>query len=296
MDHDIPDNSVAVRHCASLREAEQYALVLSAMGVKWSIVGQGRGAVLYVAQDDAARAGDELSAYDRENAQRPPQPKERRMALPRIEGAMIYWTVLLFFFAAGRHQALSFDWLSEGAAQAGLMRGGEWWRAVTALYLHADATHLLGNLVFGMVFLMALAQITGTGLAFLAMIAAGTFGNAVNVFLHSPAHTAIGASTAIFAALGVLAALQQMRRADRALFTMRSLAPLAGGVTLLVFLGLSGENTDILAHILGFLSGIALGLVLGRSERDWRADHRLQWRCAGLAGAVTIGAWVAAAV
>ena len=60
--------------------------------------------------------------------------------------------------------------LLAGAAQAGLMLAGEWWRAVTALTLHVSSTHLLGNLVFGTVFFFLLAQMTGSGLAWLTML------------------------------------------------------------------------------------------------------------------------------
>ncbi len=66
---------------------------------------------LYVAHEDAARANDELAAYDSENRERPPERDWLRPPLPRIEVALVYWAVLLFFFAAGRREAFSFDWI-----------------------------------------------------------------------------------------------------------------------------------------------------------------------------------------
>jgi rhomboid protease GluP len=287
---------VAVRRCARRSQAEQYALVLSAMGIQSWIEPEGKFTVLYVAHEDAARADEELSAYDSENHQRPPERVWVRPPLPRVEVAMVYWTVLLFFFAAGRHEAFSFDWISAGAVQTGLMLKGEWWRAVTALCLHESGAHLLGNLVFGTVFLMLLSQVTGAGVAALAMITAGAAGNVLSALVRSPEHTSIGASTAIFAGIGLLAALRQVRRPDHALTALRNWVPLAGGLALLAFLGLSGENTDVLAHVLGFGSGIAAGLLLARRDRDWTVDRGLQWTCAGIAGAIVVSAWVAAAL
>ena len=287
---------VAVRRCAGRGQAELYALVLAAMGMQSSIAPEGKLMALYVTHEDAARAHDELAAYDSENRAPPPGRDWLRPALPRAEVALVYWTVLLFFFAAGRHEAFSFDWIGDGAVQSGLMLKGEWWRAVTALCLHASGAHLLGNLVFGTVFLMLLAQVTGAGVAALAMITAGAAGNVISALVQSPAHTSIGASTAIFASLGVLAALRQARRRDYALSALHNWIPLAGGLALLAFLGLSGENTDILAHVLGFGSGIAAGRVLARWDRDWTVDRGLQWKCAGIAGAVMASAWVAAAL
>ncbi len=289
-------NLVAMRRCAERRQAEQYALVLTAMGMRSSIAPEGRFMTLYVAHEDAARANDELTAYDSENREHLPAQKRLRPALPRIEVAVVYWAVLLFFFAAARDDAFSFDWVGAGAAQAGLMLEGEWWRAVTALCLHVSAAHLLGNLVFGTVFLVLLTQVTGAGVAGLSMVAAGAAGNVLNALVHSPSHTSIGASTAIFAGLGVLVALRQVRRTDRAISSMRRWTPLAGGLALLAFLGFSGEQTDILAHVLGFGSGIAAGWLLARWDRDWPTDRGLQWKCASIAGAVVAIAWVAAAL
>jgi rhomboid protease GluP len=296
VDRDGQDDLVAVRRCARRSEAEQYALVLTAMGIQSVIAPEGKFTALYVAPEDAARANEELAAYDSENRQRLPEKVWTRPTLPRIEVAMVYWTVLLFFFAAARHQAFSFDWISAGAAQTGLMLKGEWWRAVTALCLHESGAHLLGNLVFGTIFLMLLSQVTGAGVAALAMITAGAAGNVLSALMRSPEYTSIGASTAIFAGIGLLAALQQVRNGDHAFTALRNWVPVAGGLALLAFLGLSGENTDVLAHVLGFASGIAAALVLARWDRDWTVDRGLQWTCAGIAGAVVISGWVAAAL
>jgi membrane associated rhomboid family serine protease len=128
------------------------------------------------------------------------------------------------------------------------------------------------------------------------MITAGAAGNVLSALVRSPEHTSIGASTAIFASIGLLAALRQARRGDQAFSALRNWVPVAGGLALLAFLGLSGENTDILAHVLGFGSGIAAGWALARSDRDWTVDQGLQWKCAGLAGAIVVSAWVAAAL
>ena len=283
-----------VRRCPNRRQAEQYALVLTAMGMRSSIVPEGNFLTLYVAPEDAERADDELATYDSENRERPHERDWLRSAFPPIELAMVYWVVLLFFFAAGRHEAFSLDWIGNGAVQSGLMLKGEWWRAVTALCLHANGTHLLGNLLFGTVFLLLLAQVTGAGVAGLSIVVAGAVGNVLSALVQSPAYTSIGASTAIFGSIGMLVALRQVRQRDQAISTLRKWTPLAGGFGLLISLGLSGENTDIIAHILGFGAGIAAGWMLAKRGRDWATDRRLQWRCAGTAGAVVVFAWVAA--
>ncbi len=288
-------NLLVVRRCLRHRQAEQYALVLTAMGIRSLISPEGKFLNLYVAHKDAPRAKTELVAYDNENTNNPTDKNRSALNLPRMEVALIYWAVLLFFFAAARQEAFSFDWVNKGAVQAGLMLEGEWWRAVTALCLHLDAAHLFSNLVFGTVFLLLLTQITGAGVASLLMVITGAMGNAMNAIIHIPTHTSIGASTAIFAGVGLLTTLQHMWQPNRETFSLRRLLPLAGGVMLLVFLGLSGENTDVIAHVLGFGSGVAVGWALVKLKCDWPVKQAWQWKCAGATAILVATAWTAAA-
>ena len=66
-------------------------------------------------------------------------------------------------------------------------------------------------------------------------------------------------------------------------------------MALLAFLGFSGENTDIVAHVMGFGSGLVTGFVLPRWGHDWTSDRGVQWICSGTAGLTVVAAWVAAA-
>jgi membrane associated rhomboid family serine protease len=208
---------------------------------------------------------------------------------------LAYWAILLFFFAAARTDFLSIDWLEIGSAQAGSIRAGDWWRIVTALFLHQSGTHLLGNLAFGTAFLLLLSQVLGRGVSALAVIAGGAVGNLLDILVRPASHTVIGASTAIFAAVGLLASLQFKSRGDRRVFsTLRGWAPIGGGVMLLAFLGFGDGQTDILAHVFGFVSGAALGVVLARFDRLWLDDRHAQVRSAWAAGGIAALAWLSA--
>ena len=57
---------IVVRRCAERKEAELYALVLSASGIASAIVRDTDGLALLVAPEDADRARNELAAYDAE--------------------------------------------------------------------------------------------------------------------------------------------------------------------------------------------------------------------------------------
>ncbi len=68
------------------------------------------------------RPTQELTAHDLENQGQPTERKRVSPAPPNIEILLVYWAVLLFFFAAARRDALSVQWLEIGSAQAGLIQ------------------------------------------------------------------------------------------------------------------------------------------------------------------------------
>ena len=101
-------------------------------------------------------------------------------------------------------------------------------------------------------------------------------------------------STAVFGAVGLLAALRQDWRSGRAFRNLRDWAPLAGGVMLLAFLGFSDGQTDILAHVFGFVSGVGLGAILVWQDHPWLADKPLQVTAAWAALAIIVASWLCA--
>ena len=223
--------------------------------------------LLVAGAEAAERARLELTSYERENAPRQRPSLPARPLSAGFDAALAYCAVLLFFFVASRRHAFGVDWLEIGAAAAGRILQGEWWRTVTALGLHADLDHLLGNLFFGTLFGLLVAQLLGWGLGWLAIIVAGTLGNFIDALLHPAGHSAIGASTALFGALGILAAHAWQARVLTWRGGVRRWAPLAGGTMLLVLLGTSGERTDVTAHVAGFAAGWLIGLALAGPVR-----------------------------
>ncbi|MCB1376958.1 MAG: rhomboid family intramembrane serine protease [Alphaproteobacteria bacterium] len=290
-----PHHGIVVKRCAERREAELYALVLSARGMSSVIFHEAGGYCLTVSSEDAEQATDEITAYNSENHDQSIQGKRLRSTLPNTEFLLSYWAILLFFFAAARNNAFSIDWLAVGSGQTGLIRAGDWWRLVTALFLHESGLHLLSNLAFGTLFLLLLSQVLGPGMTALAVIAGGTAGNALDILVRPASHTVIGASTAIFAGIGLLSALRYKWRPDRHLFSaMREIAPIGGGIMLLAFLGFGGEQTDVLAHVFGFASGLVLGFALATLDRSWNANSHAQVWCACTAGGIAAVAWLCA--
>ena len=143
------------------------------------------------------------------------------------------------------------------AVQHGVDQGG--------VALHDDVQHLASNLVFGALFVGILCQVLGTGLAFSTVFLSGVLGNYVNAWLQRPDFTAIGASTALFGALGVLGGQRWQSRSR--LGMSRRLIPLIACVFLFGWYGLGGdrpERVDVVGHLCGFVAGVLIGFVNGR--------------------------------
>jgi len=285
---------IMLRRCTKREEADLYALVLIAKGIGSTITADAGGYNVLVEPKDAIQASYEITAYEAENQRRPVRRLTEKLAPPHLGLLLAYWVTLVFFFGASGRKTFSIDWLEIGAAQTGLIRAGEGWRVVTALFLHGDGAHLFNNLAFGAVFLLLLSQVLGPGMTALSVLLAGVLGNVLNALVRMPEHTSIGASTAVFGAVGLLAALKQDWRSGRAFRTLRDWAPLAGGIMLLAFLGFSEGQTDILAHVFGFLAGVGLGAILVWKERPWLADRVLQLRAAIATFAIISLAWAMA--
>jgi membrane associated rhomboid family serine protease len=284
---------VEVRRFRARADAEQHALVLAAVGIDCRLVPRDGAIGLSVAPPDAVRARQQLAAYAQENRRRRSPPALRAL-MEGADGVLAYCAVLLFLHGASSRQAFSQDWLSAGAAQAGLIVEGEWWRTLTALGLHADLGHLASNLAFGSLLGLLLAQLLGAGLAWLAILLAGALGNALNALLHPAAHTAIGASTAVFAALGILAALTWSHRAPLWRYGLRRWLPLAAGVMLLAYMGMGGERTDIGGHFAGFATGAASGVGLAYAGQRVPQGTGAQWAFGSAALALFTLAWLLA--
>ncbi|MBU8912179.1 MAG: rhomboid family intramembrane serine protease [Desulfobacterales bacterium] len=150
------------------------------------------------------------------------------------------------------------DMILKYGASALFILQGETYRAVTALLLHSDARHLAGNMAGMLIFGAPVITLAGFGVGPFMLLVAGTLGNLINAHLYKTAHLSIGASTAIMGAAGLLAAFQVTQKAKP--FRLNSLVPILAG-TVLVGMFSQGENTDVWAHVFGFLCGLASGII-----------------------------------
>lgn len=275
------------------RACADRALVLESLRIPYETVDDGLSSALVVPAEFSAQAAEELRLYDEENpGRRPPLPP--RITYQRAApGLAVYIFCLCAVAWLAETDAFGRDWYLAGKIDGALIRGGELWRVVTALTLHADLKHLVGNIIFGIFFGLFAGRLLGSGVAWLAILAAAAAGNLLNTLLLTPLHSAVGASTAVFASLGLLAGhvwWAKLMRQDR--WPLR-VGPVVGGLALLMYTGTGGPNTDVGAHLMGFVCGFAAGILLVRI-RDRMLDEKLQRYCGTAAAVLLIVCWTVA--
>jgi membrane associated rhomboid family serine protease len=282
-----------VYESSNRRQCADRALVLASVKIPYELIDDGVSCALVVPAEHSPRAVEQLRLYEEENP--PLLAKPRRAivyqdALPGIVGYV--FIVFAVAWMAG-HSIFGSNWFADGRVDGSLIRVGEWWRTITALTLHADLRHLLGNLVFGVFFGIFAGRLLGSGVAWLAVVVAAALGNTANTLLLESTHRSIGASTAVFATLGILAGYVWRGRLMAQDRWPTRLGPIVGGIALLMFTGTGDENTDIGAHLMGFVCGFAAGMLLTLLGR-MPAPIRVQLVAGGSAMAIIAAAWLAA--
>ncbi|MDH3995851.1 MAG: rhomboid family intramembrane serine protease [Desulfobulbaceae bacterium] len=266
---------------ASRQQAEQWSLVLRAANIPSVIEFEKRSWVIKVSPLHEHRALREIAAFMEENSDWPPYSTKKNLSLPVLTKyqppTILMMGALVIFYVVTGPWSDGNAWFSEGAVSGRqILEHGQWYRLVTALTLHADVVHLVGNILIGGVLVHFLCRLLGNGLGWFLILASGTLGNLMNILLHGNSHNSVGFSTAVFGTIGILSGYQAISKRSAALKEI--LLPLAAGAGLLAFLGAGGPRTDLGAHFFGLLAGAALGglLVFMPSQRILISKTSLQ--------------------
>jgi membrane associated rhomboid family serine protease len=271
-------------------DCEERAFVLHAVGIASQVTANGVQWSLLVAEHAASAARRQLRIYEHEN------PRRRRAATAAQPmqpyawvGPLVYVLALLLVAYLAGGKAFASDWLDAGTLHGALLAAGDPCRAVTALTLHFDVAHLLGNLGFGAFFGWLASQLLGSGVAFGTAVLAAAIANVVNGSVQDEYYVSGGASTVVFALLGLLASYAWRRRAGAGERWAYRWAPLIAGVFLLGFMGVGGVRTDVAAPLGGFVTGAAGGWLLG--SRPQPPSAGVQWVAGTGAVAAIVVAW-----
>lgn len=147
-----------------------------------------------------------------------------------------------------------------------IVEKGQYWRLLTATFLHFGLPHLMNNMVllgsagqilenalgkWKFLLLYLLAGIGGSALSFGQMMASGAYG------------VAAGASGAIFGIIGALAWIVIVHRGRYESLTGKGLALMIG---LCLYYGFTAGNVDNWGHIGGLLMGFVVCIILYRGK------------------------------
>jgi rhomboid protease GluP len=275
------------------RDCEERLLVLTAVGIPGQLAFDGQ-CLIEVAAADAASAQAHLLQYERENPPAPPPPPAPRLHPHAWIGCVLYVAVLMgvaFAVAGGLVRLDAFDL---GELDAARVQGGQWWRAWTALTLHLDGPHLAANLLAGVWFGYLAARQLGGGLAWFLIVSGAALANLLAGLYGPPEHRAVGASTAVFAALGLMSAYSWRERLRWPQRWARRWGPLVAGVVLLGWTGSAGEGTDLVGHLSGFIVGVVLGAAVAVPRVQSQVNRVPQWLTGAAALASIAFAWFCA--
>ncbi len=163
---------------------------------------------------------------------------------------------------------------------------GEWWRLVTAMFLHGGLIHIGFNMMALMQFGPALEELYGSARYLFFYVVTGMFGFLVSAAL---GNYSLGASGALLGLVGLMLAITT-KRGGAFMRDLRS--RLITSVAILFVLGFSGMGMDNYAHAAGLASGFGLGKLFADRKpmnvKESRTAYALGW----LAGLVVIASFV----
>jgi rhomboid protease GluP len=239
-------------------DADTYRLVLSSTGISHHVKKREHGWEIRVNDMDYEKAVIAIDQYLKENPEIQKTEDPLYYKYQRTYTGVWVSILLIAFHVAITISGKSDVFVKTYGSSAFHILHGELYRSVTSLMLHADPLHLMGNIAGIAIFGTAVCTVMGWGVGWLMILVTGMLGNLMNALLYESGHISVGASTAIFGAIGILSAHQFFKKFNRSGQKIKAFLPLASGLALLGILG-SGAHSDVMAHLFGFLAGIVLG-------------------------------------
>jgi len=198
--------------------------------------------------------------------------------------------------ATGGGGGLSILWGLSGVAQYRLgmsiplpylIVGHEWWRVVTAMFLHGGLLHIGFNMMALMQFGPAIEELYGSARYLFIYVFTGAIGFLVSAGF---GNFSLGASGALLGLVGVMLAVTT-KRGGAYMRDLRS--RLISSVVILFVLGFSHLMAmDNYAHGAGLAAGFVLGKILADRQPMNSGERRTAYALGWLAGLVVVACFV----
>ncbi len=229
-----------------LREIE---LLLIALNVPYSI----ENGTIYIYEEDAFFVYNNLNEYLKEELEVEDKQVEDEDMEIVFSNCMVLFLIVFYFIT----KLTDFNfWIAAGANDAAKVINGEFYRAITALTLHANIAHIASNMIFFLILIKSVVKYFNEGKAWFFIILSGFLANVVSDYIYQKFHSSIGFSTSVFAVIGMLS-FQNFIIKNQNSSIIKKYLPISAGIALLAFTG-TGKNVDLIAHIAGFFSGIVV--------------------------------------
>ncbi len=142
---------------------------------------------------------------------------------------------------------------------------GKVWTLLTALFVHGDPVHLLGNMLFLFVFGNTLEKEVETKRTFSVFFTGGALSFLLSLPFYDPTVSMIGASAAIFTLTAIVMLINPLKFSFLFLMPQGLVAIIYFTYNVIaVYTGIQG-NIAYISHIIGFLIGIPFGMAWSES-------------------------------
>ena len=290
---EIDSEKTVIAVFSSERKAHEAGLAVLAAGGAYWVIPQDGDYALVVKTKDAIRLSNEVRIFRLKNRFWPrvaPELPERQIS-PLPTYSFLLFLILVFFLQRSNPNLEDLGMNNTVA----FWSNAEWWRLFTAVTLHADAGHLVGNL-FGMgLFGYFTTRYLGNGLGWVCILVSAALSNLTNNLIHiDSSFLSLGASTAVFGALGLVTGfpIGSYLKTRRQISKRQWIIPLSGGLMLLAWLGSGSAKTYVAGHLWGFLAGLGLGAILAGFELNARVNKQAQAGFLITAWFLIIGSWL----
>ena len=142
-----------------------------------------------------------------------------------------------------------------------ILYDGQWWRLITAMFLHAGIVHLLFNMYALYILGNQLESILGKEKFILVYFISGIVSSLASFILSSS--MSVGASGAIFGLLGTLLIFAYIKKDELGFKFFKNIITV---VLLNLVIGFSISSIDNAGHIGGLVCGIIIGSIIFRKE------------------------------
>ncbi len=188
--------------------------------------------------------------------------------------------------------------LQWGGNAASEVQRGQWWRLLSATFLHSGFVHLAMNMVGLLAAGVTVERIYGHRLFILLYLAAGLSGSALSLHFSAQSAVSVGASGAVFGITGaLLVAVLQHRHRLPAAFSAQMLSGVGFFIFYSLLQGFARADVDNAAHIGGLLGGCVLAALLPErfDPAHFAATFRRRALAAVLLTALAVGGLAALA-